>query len=50
MNFNIDPSSGVLSVESAIDREEMNSNVISVSIKVLTFESVLSHEEAADRN
>lgn len=33
-NFHIDSSSGVLSVLSAIDREEMSSNVISVSIKV----------------
>ncbi|XP_045903065.1 protocadherin Fat 4-like isoform X1 [Micropterus dolomieu] len=32
-NFNIKSSTGVVSVVTAIDREEMNSNVISVSIK-----------------
>lgn len=36
-NFNIDSSSGVLSVLTAIDREEMSSSIISVSIKVLAF-------------
>ncbi|XP_042370984.1 cadherin-23-like, partial [Plectropomus leopardus] len=32
-NFNIDSSSGVVSVVTALDREEMNSSTISVNIK-----------------
>ncbi|XP_039469766.1 protocadherin Fat 4 [Oreochromis aureus] len=32
-NFNTDPSSGVLSVIAAFDREEMNSSMISITIK-----------------
>lgn len=35
-NFNIDPNTGVLSVGTAFDREEMSSSIVSVSIKVPT--------------
>lgn len=35
-NFNIDSSSGVVSMVTAIDREEMTSSSISVSIKVFS--------------
>lgn len=35
-NFQVDSSSGVVSVLTALDREEMDSSVISVSIKVPT--------------
>ena len=35
-NFQIDSSSGVLSVQTPIDREEMSSSVITVNIKVTT--------------
>ncbi|XP_040893189.1 protocadherin Fat 4 [Toxotes jaculatrix] len=45
-NFNIDPSSGVLSVRAAIDREEMNSSVISVSIKAAQTDDSLKTADA----
>ncbi|XP_044201132.1 protocadherin Fat 4-like [Thunnus albacares] len=40
-NFNIDSSSGVLSLAIAIDREEMNSSVISVDIKAAQTDDIL---------
>ncbi|XP_067441680.1 protocadherin Fat 4 [Thunnus thynnus] len=40
-NFNIDSSSGVLSLVTAIDREEMNSSVISVDIKAAQTDDTL---------
>nr|XP_046231654.1 cadherin-23 isoform X2 [Scatophagus argus] len=45
-NFHIDSSSGVLSVLSAIDREEMNSDVISVSIKAAQTDDGLKTADA----
>ncbi|XP_044201151.1 protocadherin Fat 4-like [Thunnus albacares] len=40
-NFNIDSSSGVLSLVTAIDREEMNSSMISVDIKAAQTDDTL---------
>ncbi|XP_071359727.1 protocadherin Fat 4 isoform X2 [Trachinotus anak] len=45
-NFNIDSSSGVLSVATAIDREEMNSSVITVSIKAAQTDDSLKTADA----
>ncbi|KAI3353561.1 hypothetical protein L3Q82_020081 [Scortum barcoo] len=45
-NFNIDSSSGVLSVPIPFDREEMNSNVITVSIKAAQTDDSLKTADA----
>ncbi|KAM7419871.1 hypothetical protein PAMA_016804 [Pampus argenteus] len=45
-NFNIDSSSGVLSVVTAVDREEMNSSMISVSIKAAQTNDTLKMADA----
>ncbi|XP_074485330.1 protocadherin Fat 4 isoform X2 [Sebastes fasciatus] len=45
-NFNIDSSSGVVSVLTALDREEMNSSVISLSIKVAQTDDSLKTADA----
>nr|XP_033478927.1 protocadherin Fat 4 [Epinephelus lanceolatus] len=45
-NFNIDSSSGVVSVITALDREEMNSSVISVRIKAAQTDDSLKTADA----
>ncbi|XP_039671449.1 protocadherin Fat 4 [Perca fluviatilis] len=45
-NFDIDPSSGVVTVLTALDREEMSSSVISVSIKAAQTDDSLKTADA----
>ncbi|RVE76560.1 hypothetical protein OJAV_G00009860 [Oryzias javanicus] len=45
-NFNIDPNTGVLSVATAFDREEMSSSIVSVSIKAAQTDDPLKTADA----
>ncbi|XP_011481165.1 protocadherin Fat 4 isoform X2 [Oryzias latipes] len=45
-NFNIDPNTGVLSVGTAFDREEMSSSIVSVSIKAAQTDDRLKTADA----
>ncbi|XP_024145645.1 protocadherin Fat 4 isoform X2 [Oryzias melastigma] len=45
-NFNIDPNTGVLSVVTAFDREEMSSTIVSVSIKAAQTDDPLKTADA----